>query len=149
MRHLPYSLSLDHHRQAEILCKAPVGKGKSPRHRRAGSFRALRSNWTGSRLEARVLVGNAGLDRRSAAVVADGQSHRHRIHGPGQVGYRAFAGTPLGGHSQPRSGSPAPRSRVHHRNREGFFSFTLASPAGRAGSGSGGPPQRHGLGEPG
>lgn len=43
-----------------------------------------------------VLEENAGLDRGRAAVAADGQHHRHRLRGSGQVGDRAFAATPLG-----------------------------------------------------
>ena len=50
-----------------------------------GPLRVIRFNWTGSRLEARVLAGNAGRDLGRARVVADGQHYRHRVLGPGQA----------------------------------------------------------------
>ena len=52
-----------------------------------GPLRVIRFNWTGSRLEARVLAGNAGRDLGRARVVADGQHHRHRVLGPGQADF--------------------------------------------------------------
>src|ERR1700731_3915008 len=63
------------------------GRADSPAATPAGGhWRVIRFNWTGSPLEARVLAGNLGRDRGRAAVIADGQHHRHRVRGPGQTG---------------------------------------------------------------